>query len=439
MESLTVEYKREYIDDIKYTVVAFANTEGGKIYIGIDDAGQTVGVADADAVMLRVNNMIRDAVLPDVTVFTRCESAVSDGKNIIIVTVYRGSARPYYLAGKGVRPEGVYVRQGSASVPASETAILQMIKETGGDRYEEARSLQQKLTFVYTKAYFAKKRVKFGSNQMRSLHLIGEDGTFTNLAWLMSEQCLHTIKLAVFEGSTKSVFRDRLELRGSLLSQLEDAYAYIDRYNRTRSDFAGLERVDKRDYPGAALREVLLNAVVHRDYAVSASTLISIFDDRIEFVNIGGLMRGITYDDIMLGVSVLRNQHLANIFYRLHLIEAYGTGMLKIRESYADAPVQPKIEISDHAFKITLPNLNYVRDDIASLAVPAAAVPSAGPSARQRRVLQMLENQAEITRKDVESELKVSQATAIIILREMLAQGWLKKAGAGKAVKYRRS
>ena len=148
---------------------------------------------------------------------------------------------------------------------------------------------------------------------------------------MLSDQCVHIIKLAVFEGSWKSVFRDRAELSGSLLKQLEDAYAYIDRYNRIRAEFEGLDRIDRRDYPADALREALLNAIVHRDYSVSVSTLISIFDDRIEFVTIGGLIRGISYDDIMLGVSALRNRHLANVFYRLKLIEAYGTGLLKIR------------------------------------------------------------------------------------------------------------
>ena len=139
---------------------------------------------------------------------------------------------------------------------------------------------------------------------------------------LLSDQCVPTIKLAVFEGSKKSIFRDRQELSGSLLAQLEDAYAYLDRFNKTHAVISGLYRIDKRDYPPEALREALLNAIIHRDYALAAPTLISIFDDRVEMVNVGGLMRGISYNDIMLGVSALRNQHLANIFYRLHLIEA---------------------------------------------------------------------------------------------------------------------
>ncbi len=114
-----------------------------------------------------------------------------------------------------------------------------------------------------------------------------------------------------------------------------------------------------RDYPPESIREALLNAIVHRDYSFSESTLISIFEDRIEFVTIGGLVKGIVLDDVMLGVSVLRNQNLANIFYRLRLIEAYGTGILKINECYNDYAVKPMIETTCNAFKITLPNTNF--------------------------------------------------------------------------------
>ena len=127
LEGKTTEFKREYTDDLKYAVLAFANTDGGKIYIGINDDGSVRGVQDADGTMLRVTNMIRDVIRPDVTKFTECAVEQMDEQSVIILTVQRGTARPYYLAGKGVRPEGVYIRQGASSVPASETAILYMI------------------------------------------------------------------------------------------------------------------------------------------------------------------------------------------------------------------------------------------------------------------------------------------------------------------------
>lgn len=437
LENKTTEFKREYMDDIKYAVIAFANTDGGKIYIGMNDDGTARGVEDVDGTMLRVTNMIRDAVRPDVTMFMECGVEIIDGKNIVVLTIQRGTSRPYYLHGKGVRPEGVYVRQGASSVPASETAILNMIKETSGDRYEDGRSINQQLTFEKTAAYFKKKKIEFGENQKRTLNMISEDGTYSNLGMLLSDQCVHTIKMAVFDGSVKSVFRDRKELSGSLLEQLEEAYAYIDSFNRTRSEFEGLDRIDKRDYPPEALREALLNAIVHRDYAISSATLISIFDDRIELVTIGGLVRGITFDDIMLGVSVLRNQHLANVFYRLRLIEAYGTGMLKINECYADYDVKPQIEATNNAFKITLPNTNYKKNVSTENHVKTNPIKAIPADMREEIVIGLFENSDTISRKDVEVALKVSQATAISVLRKMVEKEILIKENGGKYLRYR--
>ena len=434
MENRTVECKREYLEDIKYTVIAFANTDGGKLYIGMEDDGRVCGVADPDSTMLRVTNMIRDAIRPDVTMFTDVNVTEMEGKPVIVVNVQRGTARPYYLAAKGVRPEGVYVRQGSSSVPASETAILHMIRETSGDRYEDARSLNQQLTFDATAAYFARGEIPFGENQMRSLNMIGEDGTYTNLAMLLSDQCVHTIKLAVFEGSKKTVFRDRRELTGSLLKQVEEAFSYIDQYNRTRAEFSGLERMDNRDYPTEAIREALLNAVVHRDYAISSPTLISIFDDRIGFVSIGGLVRGISYEDIMLGVSVLRNQHLANVFYRLRLIEAYGTGMLKINESYADDQRKPVIEVTNNVFKITLANKNF---DINSAEQIDKTMKNSIVMKKQI-VMHLFETQQSITRKDIEAALHVSQSTAVLLIRAMLKDGLIDRIGDGRNARYQK-
>lgn len=438
IENKTTEFKREYTDDIKYAVIAFANTDGGKIYIGMNDDGTVSGINDVDGTMLRVTNMARDVVRPDVTMFMECEVEVIADKQVIVVTVQRGTSRPYYLHGKGVRPEGVYIRQGASSVPASQTAILNMIKETSGDSYEDARSINQQLTFEKTSAYFQKKNIEFGESQKRTMNIISQDGTYSNLAMLLSDQCVHTIKIAVFEGSQKSVFHDRKELNGSLLQQLEDAYAYIDSYNRTRAEFEGLERIDTRDYPAEALREALLNAIVHRDYSISSSTLISIFDDRIEIVTIGGLVRGISFEDIMLGVSVLRNQHLANIFYRLKLIEAYGTGMLKINESYADFDAKPKIAVTDNAFKITLPNVNY-RKSNHSKPEPkkTTSAITASVDSRENAVIDLFEEKDTIARKDVEVALGVSQATAVLILRKMVNNGILIKEGGGKYSRYR--
>ena len=337
-EGITVEYKEKLTSEARKTVVAFANTAGGTLYIGVSDDGTPVGVKDPDEIILQLTNMVRDAIRPDVTMFTSAAVEKIEEKQVVALHVQKGTAAPYYLAGKGIRPEGVYVRQGASSVSATEAAILRMIRETGGDSYEEMRSLVQELSFDAVSKAFSQAGLPFGDAQMRTLGLVSEEGLFTNLALLLSDQNPHTVKAAVFEGSSKTVFKDRFEFEGSLLKQLDDVAAFIDRYNSTRSRIEGLRRIDERDYPQEAIRETLLNAIVHRDYAFSGPALISLFDDRIEFVTLGGLVKGLTLSDLELGVSIVRNRGLASVFYRLGLIEAYGTGIPKIRECYAGSP-----------------------------------------------------------------------------------------------------
>ena len=436
LEGKNIEFKRQYTDDIKYAVLAFANTEGGTLYIGINDDGSVEGVENPDAVMLQVMNMIRDTIRPDITVAVDCSTEIMENKHVVVLIIQRGVARPYYLANKGIRPAGVYVRQGASSVPASETAILQMIKESSGDVYEEARSLNQNLTFKEAEAYFAKKHLQFGDVQKRTLQLISADGTYSNLGMLLSDQCISIIKLAVFEGSKKTVFHDRKELSGSLFKQLEDAYAYINQFNYTRSEFPGLERVDTRDYPPEAVREALLNAVIHREYGIGGPTLISIFDDRIEFVTIGGLVKGLSLADIKLGVSMLRNKNLANVFYRMHFIEAYGTGLLKIDECYADCSVKPQLLATDNAFKLVLPNIYFAAKRVKDYSLADESKTASKKEERYQIVLELARKNSLVTRSMIEKALHVSTSTAVLVLKKMLQLGLLKKYGEGRNVSY---
>ncbi len=427
IEGNTLELKREYTEEIKKTIIAFANTNGGRILIGIEDNGIVFGVVNPDDIILRASNGIRDSIRPDITMFVSYHIDKEDDKNIVVIDVQKGTACPYYLASKGLRPSGVYVRQGASSAPATETAILKMIKETDGDKYESIRSIEQKLTFYETEKEFHLANIEFGEQQKKTLHFINEDKMFTNLARLLSDQCTHTIKAAVFEGSEKTNFKDRAEFSGSLLKQINDAYEYINRYNKVHSEYSNLHRIDIRDYPEQTIREALLNAIVHRDYSFSGSTLISIFDDRVEIVTIGGLIKGISYDDMMLGVSIQRNENLANVFYRLGLIEAFGTGIPKIMKSYSKYSVKPLIEVTDNAFKITLPNINAVKDV------------TFNNTSNEGKVLAMFANQGSIKRIDIEDCLGVSQATAARILKKLIDNKDIIKIGKGKNLIYKRN
>ena len=395
-ESETVELKAIVVEDIKKEIIAFANCEGGKLYIGVQDDGTVSGLDNPDETSLRISNMIRDAIKPDLTMFLHYETVTVDGKKIVTVDIQQGTERPYYIAQKGLRPEGVYVRQGYSSVPATNTAIRRMIKETDGDHFEEMRSLEQNLTFESAKKVFAERNVKFGLTQMKTLGMVTQDGVYTNLGLLLSDQCVHTIKAAVFQGTTQSEFKDRKEFSGSLFRQMNETYDFIDFRNQTHSTFDKLYRIDRRDYPETAVREALLNLLVHREYSFCASTFISLYADRLEFTSIGGLVSGVSLKDITMGISVCRNSKLANVFYRLELIEAYGTGIIKIMGAYEGTGMTPQIETSDNAFKIILPNLNAMPEPARQMQVnPEKCTP-------EEKVIALTKQRGFITRKEIE-------------------------------------
>jgi ATP-dependent DNA helicase RecG len=334
-ESALVEFKSTVIDDIKKSIIAFANSGGGALYIG----------------------------------------------------------------------------------------IRKMIRETDGDSYEKLRSVEQKLSFDSAEAEFKKREVPFGVSQMATLGLVNTDKIYTNLALLLSEQCVHTIKAAVFQDTTQQVFKDRQEFEGSLFKQINSIYNYLDLNNKTAATFDKLLRIDSRDYPETALREAMLNAVVHREYSASGSILIKMFSDRIEFISPGGLVSGIEIEDIMSGYSACRNLKLAAVFYRLQLIEAYGTGIQKIFEAYKTSLSQPKIELTPNVFKMILPNLNTA---------PAVY----GKEAPEEKIMRYVRKNGSINRKQAEHLLGVSQTAAGVVLRKLVAQGELAREGYSRNVRY---
>ena len=429
-ESETVELKAIVVEDIKKEIIAFANCEGGKLYIGVQDDGTVSGLDNPDETSLQISNIVRDTIKPDLRMFLHYETVTIDEKKIVVVDIQQGTERPYYIAQKGLRPEGVYVRQGYSSVPATNTAIRRMIKETDGDHFEEMRSLEQKLTFESARKIFSERNVKFGFTQMKTLGMVTQDGVYTNLGLLLSDQCVHTIKAAVFQGTTQSEFKDRKEFSGSLFRQMNETYDFIDFRNQTHSTFDKLYRIDRRDYPETAVREALLNLLVHREYSFCASTFISLYADRLEFTSIGGLVSGMSLKDVTMGISVCRNTKLANVFYRLELIEAYGTGIIKIMEAYEGTGMTPQIETSDNAFKIILPNLNAMPEPARQIQV------NSEKSMPEEKVIAVTKQRGFVTRKEIEILLGMGQSSCGRLLKKMIDNGLLIQEGKGKNVHY---
>ena len=384
-------------------VIINGSTRKGNTLTTIDAfiKGASEKLDDPDATALQISNMVRDAIKPDITMFLHYETLEENGKKIVAVDIQRGTDRPYYIAKKGMRPEGVYVRQGYLAVPAIDAAIRQMIKETDGDRFEAMRSMNQELTFETTEKEFQLRKIEFGTQQMRTLKLIDQDGLYSNLAMLLSDQCVHTIKVAVFQGKDQTVFKDRREFAGALMKQMNDVYDYIDFHNQTHATIEKLLRIDVRDYPEIDL------------------------------------------EDVMAGISVCRNQDLANVFYRLHLIEAYGTGISKIIGACADEEEKPVIETTRNAFKIILPNINAMREKV-RISEPEAKEENPETnkedtqelSSEEEQVLEYAGKHEDFTKNDVVSLLKVSASTAARVIRGLVERNFLKRNGKARNTYY---
>jgi ATP-dependent DNA helicase RecG len=203
---------------------------------------------------------------------------------------------------------------------------------------------------------------------------------------------------------------------------MNEAYEYISLSNNLNSTFDGLKRVEHPDYPEFAVREALINAIVHRDYDYSGSIIVNIFDNRIEIVSLGGLVKGITVEDIKNGISQARNTIIANVFYRLKLIESYGTGIKRIVEAYQKQALQPSFNPATASFAVTLPKMINSRNDDMS---------------DRDKALAVFKVKDKVTRKDIEVQLDCSKSVAVRILNALIEDGLVEKSGEARAAAYK--
>lgn len=428
IENQTYERKREYNQKAKNSILAFLNTDGGTLYLGIADDGSVYGIdGDIDLETRKITSGFRDAVTPDPSGYFKVETEKREGKYIIVVTVERGTAIPYCYAVHGLVPQGVYVRVGSNTVMATREHIRKMIKDNGTGQFISELSIEQNLTFEYADNIFAERDVMFGREQKQSLGLFLPDGRYTNLALILSDQCPHTTKAAIFEGLNKDKFKDRKEFTGSLFKQIEDVHSYLHVFNRVRGTFEGLYRIDHPDYPDVAIREAYVNSLIHRDYYIEGSVLVSMFDNRLEFMSLGGAMPGVTYDLMLAGVSVTRNEKLAQIFYRLNIIEAFGTGIPRIYGAYEESAAKPEIPVIDGGFLIRIPNMNYniTEEDAGGKATSQT---------NEQRILDIFSDC--FNKKEAADVLGISVSGAYKLLQRMTAQGLLAAHKEGKQWVY---
>ena len=330
------------------TVSAFANYGGGRILFGVADDGTEVGLDDPVATRLSIENKINDSLspIPDYTL------AANPRTGVVTLTVLEGLHKPYLYHSKAYR------RADTATVEVDQVELTRLVLEGKNLTFEDMPSERADLSFTYLGTWLrnALGIAEVTPDVLRSLELMGADGAYNKAGGLCADvNDMPGVDMVRF-GDSISIFLDRetYEHR-SVLEQYDLAVAFFRRYF-VYEEVVGFERVTRERIPETAFREAVANALVHRQWDVGSHVRVALFDDRVEVSSPGGLPRGLSEREYLNGqVSALRNPIIGNLFFRLHLIERFGTGVLRIRDAYRGSATQPQFDVYDNSLCVTLP------------------------------------------------------------------------------------
>ena len=372
-ESKNIEYKITLPDKSeKYmkTIVAFANTQGGKLIVGIDDkTHEIVGVANEILFRLMdgIANAISDSCMPQI--IPDIELQTIDGKTVIIVSVEAGKNRPYYLKSKG-KENGTYIRVAGTSRQAFPEKIRELEMEGARISWDEltcvgypvskeaTEKLCSNIENIREKAGMTERSVK--KEQLINWKILKQsEGQLlaTNAYALLTSDYFPFSKTqcAVFKGTDRAVFLDKREFTGPIYTQIEEAVDFVLRNIRLGATIDGLVRKEKYELPPEAIREMIINAHCHRNLLDESCIQVAVYDDRLEVTSPGGLYNGLTYEEVMNGHSKIRNKAIANIFSQMGLVEAWGSGIKRIFNAAKEYDLpEPQFQEFDNMFRVEL-------------------------------------------------------------------------------------
>ena len=337
-ETNRIELKRELTDelDLEKEVIAFLNNrEGGIIYVGIDKDGSVVGVRDIDGDMLKIKDRIRKNISPSPMGLFDVLAENIDGTDVIKIFLASGSEKPYYKTKYGMSTRGCYIRVGTAAEPMTTDMIENLFAHRVRNSLRNIVAPRQDLTFSQLRIYYQEKKLPLNDNYLRNLELLTDDGRFNYVAYLLADENGMSIKLGKYAGT------DRCDLISNnefgyccLLTATKRLLDKLDVENEIRTQKTYPYRIDTPLWDKNALRELVINAIVHNSYFTEVPPKFEIFSDRLEITSCGRLPEDMTEDEFFNGVSNPRNKELMRVFRDVEMVEALGSGMMKVMQVY---------------------------------------------------------------------------------------------------------
>ena len=411
-ETRTLEYKEQVTNTFLKTVSAYANYGTGIIMFGVNDEGVRVGIKNPEQVCLDIENKINDSIdpVPHYTLH------VDEKFSVITLTVEEGQHKPYFYKSKAYR------RNDSATIEVDRLELTRLILEGQNMAYEELPAKVQEFKFTALEAEL-KEKLKIQEvslDTLKTLELYSDENGYNNAAEIFSDNNGFCGIDIVRFGDTIDIFLDRETcVNESVISQYNDAvnmYRKYDQYEKVE----GLTRNIHALIPEEAYREAIANALVHRTWDTRAHIKVAMFKDRIEITSPGGLTKGITPEDYLRGgLSILRNRIIGNIFFRLHLIERFGTGIRRITEAYRDSALKPNFEFHENSITVVLPVMlecyNLTEDE--------------------EKVYALLRGKA-VASSAIIQATGFGKSKVLGIVKKLISDGYVKSIGSGRGMKY---
>ncbi|MCH4039493.1 MAG: putative DNA binding domain-containing protein [Lachnospiraceae bacterium] len=412
-ESRQLEFKSDVTNTFLKTVSAYANYDGGQVIFGLDDDGNVVGLQDPVQACLDIENRINDTIHPQ----PLYELTVQYAEKTVTLKVEPGMNKPYTYKSKAYR------RNDTATIQVDNLELNRLIMQGKNIKFDELAADSQDLTF-HTLEEQAKKEIGVNAlsrDVLKTLNLYSDASGYNHAAELLADQNdFPGIDIARFGENISQILKRVTFQHESILTELEKTVSvYRDFYQY--EEIRGIERQKIEKIPEEAFRETIANALIHRTWDVNAQIRVMMFNDRIEITSPGGLPSGISKEEYLRGnVSILRNPIIGNVFFRLHIVEILGTGVIRIKEAYRDSAKKPLFEIYENSTKVVLPvvnSINLTDDEAVVYGVLSKVMPK---------------SISEIT-----GEVPFGRSKTAALLKELAEKKYVIVVGRGRGTKYK--
>lgn len=421
-ESNRVEYKQELTDHLEKEVVAFLNyRDGGVMYFGVNDSGETIGLDDANAAQLQIKDRLKNNIHPSVLGLFDVIHELEDGKNRIKVIIASGPEKPYYLRRQGMTERGCFLRVGCAAEPMPRRMIEDLFASRTRNSIGKIRAPRQDLTFEQLKIYYNETGFDLSNQFATNLEFLTESEEYNYAAYLLADHNGNSVKVAKYTGIDRVDLIESNEFGNcSLIKATKQVLDKLDLENRTMTQITSRERIDRRLYDAVALREAVINAIVHNDYSKEVPPKFELFADRLEITSAGGIPQGLSQAEFFEGYSVPRNKEIMRVFRDLDMVEHLGSGIPRILKAYP----RDVFSFSD----------NFVRMVFSSGAPVKTPVetPVKTPVKTEEAVLQILRIQPTLTLAEVAGYAGKSVSAIERAAKRLSDQGKLKYVGPQK-------